>query len=220
MKRIPHSAYATLFGVVHLALGVNLALAVLALPLIVLLVTTDPSLSWPLLAVAAALAGPGVAAAFGTFRAHADGESAVLSVFLRSLRTMWRRALALSALVVAVLVVALVDVFVLVPTGAGAIAAPLLIVVAVLALAAGMVGMVALAEDPRARLRDVVRVATVLAVRRWPLTIASFAVIAVQIAVITAAPALGIGLTAAACLYVVWAGGRHTLQPALQTAEV
>ncbi|WP_324013782.1 ferredoxin-NADPH reductase [Microbacterium sp. JZ37] len=219
MKRIPHSVYATLFGVVHLALGVNLALAAVALPLIALLLTTDPSLSWPALALAAVLAGPGVAAAFGTFRAHADGETGVLRAFARSLRATWRRALALSALVGAVVTVALVDVFVLVPTGAGAVVAPLLIVVALLAIAMGMVGMVAVAEDPDARLRDVLRAGLVLAVRRWPLTVASFAVVAVQAAVVVAAPALGIGLTAAACLYVVWAGGRYTLQPVLAPAE-
>ncbi|GAA4783568.1 ferredoxin-NADPH reductase [Microbacterium gilvum] len=216
MKRIPHSVYSTLFGVVHLALGVNASLALVCLPLLVLLVTTDPSLSWPLLAVAAVPCGMGAAAAFATFRAHASGETAVLRTFFRELGATWRRALALSALVVGVGVVALVDVVVLVPTGAGAVAAPLLVVVALLALAAGMVGLVALAEAPDARLRDVLRVCVVLAVRRWPLTIASFAVLAVQAAVVVAAPALGIGLTAAACLYVVWAGARYTLQPALR----
>ncbi|MGW9112634.1 DUF624 domain-containing protein [Microbacterium sp. NPDC055683] len=216
MKRIPHSVYSTLFGVAHLALGVNASLALVCLPLLVLLVTTDPSLSWPLLAVAAVPCGMGAAAAFATFRAHASGETAVFRTYFRELRATWRRALALSALVVGVGVVALVDVVVLVPTGAGAVVAPLLVVVALLALAAGMVGLVALTEAPDARLRDVLRVCVVLAVRRWPLTIASFAVLAVQAAVVVAAPALGIGLTAAASLYVVWAGARYTLQPALR----
>jgi uncharacterized membrane protein YesL len=219
MKRIPHSAYSTLFGVVHLALGVNLALAVVSLPFLVLLMTTDPSLSWPALAVAAIPCGMGIAGAFGAFRAHAAGENGVLRPFLRALRATWRRALGLSAAVVAIVVVAVADVLVLVPTGTGAIAAPLLVVVALLAAASGMVGMVAIVEDPSARLRDVLRASIILSARSWPLTLASFAVIAVQAAVIAAAPALGIGLTSAACLYVVWAGGRHTLQPALRPAE-
>ncbi|MGO1879211.1 MAG: ferredoxin-NADPH reductase [Microbacterium gubbeenense] len=216
MKRIPHSVYSTLFGVVHLALGVNIALAVVALPLIVLLVTTDPSLSWPLVALAAVPAGMGIAAAFGTFRAHADGEQSVIRTFFRQLGSLWRRSLVLSAIVVAIAVVAAVDVFVLVPTGVGAIFAPLLVVIALLAVGAGIVGMVALTEDPRARIADVLRISLIICVRRWPFTLVSFAAIAVQAAVIVQAPALGIGLTSAACLYVVWAGARYALRPALR----
>ncbi|WP_232531703.1 ferredoxin-NADPH reductase [Microbacterium halophytorum] len=219
MKRISHGMYATLFGVVHLALGVNLMLAVVASPFIALLVTTDPSLSWPLLALAAIPAGAGIAAAFGTFREHASGERSVFRTFIRQLRATGLKALALSCAVVTAVVVAAVDVFVLVPTGAGAVLAPLLVVIALLAVAVGFVGLTALTEDPSARLRDVIRISLLLAVRRLPFTLASFAVIGVQAAVVVAAPALGIGVTAAACLYVVWAGARHTLQPALKPVE-
>jgi len=220
MKRIPHSVYSTLFGVVHLALGINASLALVALPFLVFLVTTDPSLSWPLLAVAAVPAGMGIAAAFGTFRAHADGESSVIRTFFRQLARHWKASLAISAIVVAIVVVAAVDVFVLVPTGPGAIAAPLLVIIALLAIATGIVGFAAMTEDPQARIRDVLRVSLLMAVRGWPFTLASFAVIGVQAAVITQAPALGIGLTAAACLYVVWAGSRYCLRPALRPATL
>ena len=216
MKRIPHSVYSTLFGVVHLALGVNIALAVVALPLIVLLVTTDPSLSWPLVALAAVPAGMGIAAAFGTFRAHADGEQSVIRMFFRQLGSLWRRSLVLSAIVVAIAVVAAVDVFVRVPTGVGGLVAPRLGGVAVRGVGPGIVGMVALTEDPRARIADVLRISLIICVRRWPFTLVSFAAIAVQAAVIVQAPALGIGLTSAACLYVVWAGARYALRPALR----
>ncbi|WP_036320299.1 hypothetical protein [Microbacterium indicum] len=218
MKRIPHGVYATLFGAAHLVLGTNVALAVWCLPFIALLVTTDPSLSWPLLALAAVPAGCGICAAFGVFRSHSGGDPSVLRAFLRQLRATWRPALALSAIVVAVVTVAAVDVFVLVPTGAGAVVAPLLVVIALLAVATGAVGLVAIAESPASRLRDVVRISLLLAVRRWPLTVLSLVVVGVQAAVVSAAPACGLGLTAAACLYIVWAGGRHTLQPALRPA--
>ena len=217
MKRIPHSVYSTLFGVVHLALGVNIALAVVALPLIVLLVTTDPSLSWPLAALAAVPAGMGIAAAFGTFRAHADGEESVLRIFFRQLASMWRRSLVLSAIVVAIVVVAAVDVFVLVPRPAsGRLRAPPRRDRGCSLSAAGVVGM---SRSPRIRARgssDVLQISADHRVRRWPFTLVSFAAIAVQAAVIVQAPALGIGLTSAACLYVVWAGARYALRPALR----
>ena len=219
MKRIPHSVYSTLFSVVHLALGINVSLALVSLPFLAILVTTDPSLSWPALAVTAVPAGMGIAASFGTFREHADGEASVFRTFFRQLAQHWKTSLALSALTIATVTVAAVDIFVLVPTGAGAIVAPLLAVIALLALATAIVGFTAIVEDPRARLIDVLRISLLIAVRRWPFTIAAFAVIGVQAAVITQAPALGIGLTAAACLYVVWAGARYSLRPALRPAS-
>lgn len=207
-----------MFGTVFLAMGVNVLLAVACLPFLVVLMTTDPSLSWPLLAVTGALCAPALSAAFAVFRAHSDGESQVLKPFFRALRSTWRRSLSVGFLVAAVVVVAAVDVFVLVPTSLGAAVAPVLVVVAVLALAAGMISLVAISEVPDARLHEVFRVSMLLGVHRWYLTVASLAVVGVQAAVIVAAPALGIGITAAACLYVVWAGSRHTLQPALVPA--
>lgn len=212
MKRIPHSIYSTAFNVAYLALGVNAMLAIMSLPFLVLLVTTDPSLSWPLLAASAALTGPGIAGAFATFRAHAEGDGDVIRAFLRGVRRTWKRALVISAVTSAVVTVALVDVFVLVPTGIGVLLVPLLAVVAILTLATAAVSLVAITQADDTRLLVLVRASLFLAVRRWPLTFASFAIVAVQAAVLTAAPAIAIGLSAAACLYVVWAGGRYTLQ--------
>ncbi|MGI6878477.1 ferredoxin-NADPH reductase [Microbacterium sp. gxy059] len=217
MKRISHGTYAMVFSVASLVLIGNALLAIWCLPLVALLVTTDPSLSWPLIAIAAVWCGPGVAALFRVFRAQREGETGVVRPFLRGLRETWRSALAVAGVAVAIAVVAIVDVVVLLPTAA-AIAAPLMAVVALLALAGGMVGLVAVAEAPEIRLRDVLRMAPLVAVRRWPFTVASLAVAAVQAVVFVQAPALGLGLTATACLYVVWSGGRHSLQPAPERA--
>lgn len=218
MRRIPHSVYDSLFGVAQLVLVTNALLAVMCAPLVVLLVTTDPSLSWPLLAAAAALTGPGVAGSFSAFRAHRDGERGVVRPFLRGVARTWARALAVSAIVSAIVVVAVVDLFVLVPTGPGAVAAPVLVVIAVLAVATGTTALAALVEAPTARLLDVLRASAATAVRRWPFTIAALVVCAAQIGVFVMAPALAIGITAAACLYVVWAGARYSLQPVLRPA--
>ncbi|NYF12720.1 putative membrane protein YesL [Pseudoclavibacter sp. JAI123] len=214
MKRISHGVYATAFNVTYLALAVNLMLAVMSLPFLVLLVTTDPSLSWPLLAASAALTGPGIAGAFATFRAHAEGDTDVIRAFISGVRRTWKRALVISAVTSAVVTVALVDVFVLVPTGIGVLLVPLLVVVAILTLATAAVTLVAITQAEDTRLLVLARASLILAVRRWPLTFASFAIVGVQAAVLTAAPAIAIGITTAACLYVVWAGGRYTLQQA------
>ncbi|WP_110589372.1 ferredoxin-NADPH reductase [Microbacterium suaedae] len=218
MRRISHSMYESLFSVAQLVLVTNALLLVMCAPLIVLLATTDPSLSWPLLAAAAALTGPGIAGAFAAFRAHREGERGVIRPFFRGVARSWARALAVSAIVSAIVVVAVVDLFVLVPTGPGALAGPVLVVIAVIALATGMVAIAALVEAPSARLLDVLRASAATAVRRWPFSLASLAVAAAQIGVFVMAPALAVGITAAACLYVVWAGARYSLQPVLRPA--
>ncbi|WP_156761098.1 ferredoxin-NADPH reductase [Microbacterium karelineae] len=218
MRRIPHSMYDSLFSVAQLVLVTNALLAVTCAPLVLLLVTTDPSLSWPLLAVAAAATGPGVAGSFAAFRAHREGERGVVRPFFRGLARVWGRALGVSALVTAVVVVAIVDLFVLVPTGPGAVAGPVLVVLVVIAIGTGMVQLAALVEAPTARFTDLLRASAATAVRRWPFTLVSLAAAGAQAGVFVMAPALAIGLTASACLYVVWAGARHSLQPVLRPA--
>src|SRR5690625_3500869 len=114
LKRIPHGLYATVFGTAFLAMGVNALLIVACLPFLVLLVTTDPSLSWPLLTLTGALCAPGLAASFSVFRAHKGGENRVVVPFITALRTTWRKALAIGFAVAALGVVAIVDLVMLV----------------------------------------------------------------------------------------------------------
>lgn len=216
---VSHEMWSSLIGIIYLALVVNLLLAVASLPLVVLLATTDPLYSWPLLAAAAPLTAPGVAAAFRAFREHGAGGLTPVRAFAAGLRDTWRRALALGAAVTAVVVVALVDVRMLSGTASAVVTVPLLGVVAVLATAVGLVSLVALAEVPTARLGDVVRASLYLSLRRWYLTAVSLAILAAQAAVFATAPALGLGLTASAALYFAWTNSRFTLRPVLDLDE-
>lgn len=215
MRRITFTGYETVFSAVYLGLMTNLALLVACLPLVVLLVTTDPARSWPMLAVAAPLCGPAVAGAFTAFREHQAGGAGVLRAFATGWRTCFRRSLTLAALVTAVLVVLAVDVRALAPSSVGVAAVPALAVLAVVTVATGVVAMVAITEAPEARLRDVLRASAVLMLRRWYLTGASLVALGVQAVFFTSSPALAIGLTAAPLWYVAWANGRYTLRPAL-----
>jgi uncharacterized membrane protein YesL len=216
---VSHETWASLIGMIYLALIVNLLLVVACLPLVVLLVTTDPVYSWPLLAVAAPLAAPGLAAAFRAFREHGDGGLGPIRAFLAGLRATWRGALVIGAAVTAVIVVLLVDVRMLSNTAAAVITVPLLAVLALLAIAVGLVSLVAIAEVPTARLRDVVRASLYLSLRRWYLTAVSLAALAAQVAVFATAPALGLGLTASAALFFAWTNSRYTLRPVLDLDE-
>ncbi|SDQ29515.1 DUF624 domain-containing protein [Microbacterium sp. cf332] len=219
MKRISHNTYATVFGVVYLGLMTNLLLLASCLPLVVLLVITDPALSWPMLALVAPLCAPGITAAFATFRAHGGGETRVVRVFVRSWKRSWRTAPVLGAVVVAALVVVLVDVRFFAPLQAGVAVVPVLGVLTVLLLAAGLVAFAALAEEPDASLRSIARAAVFLSVRRWWLSLVSLAVIALQAGLFVSMPAVAIGLTAAPALYLAWANARYILRPVLGDPE-
>ncbi|NHI16604.1 ferredoxin-NADPH reductase [Microbacterium excoecariae] len=218
--RIGHDAYATAFGAAHLVLVVNALLVVGCAPLVAVLATTDPSLSWPAIACAAALTGPPVTGAFGAFRAHRDGERSVLRPFVRAARAGGWRALAVSAATSATVTVAAADAVLIAGESWAVAVLPALVVVAALALATGAIALAALAEAPRTPLTRLGAVSAAVAVRRWPFSLATLAVAGAQAAVFVAAPALAVGITASACLYVAWAGSRHALTPVLRPEEV
>jgi uncharacterized membrane protein YesL len=215
MRRISFETFHTTFGHVYLMLMTNLLLAGAGAPLAALAVTTDPARSWPLLAVAAAVAAPGAAAAFRAFGEHSRGGAGPVLAFARGYRDCWRHALAVGVLTVGALTVLLVDVRALSASTAGVIALPLLAVLCVLALGVGVVALVVVAEAPQARLRDVLRASAYLAVRRWYLTAASLVGCGVQLALFTQAPALALGVTAAPVLYVAWSNSRYALRAVL-----
>jgi len=219
LRRISHESYANVFGVIYLGLMTNALVLVASLPLVVLLVTTDPARSWPLLAVAAPLAAPGLTAAFTVFREHARGSTTVARDFLAGLRATWRRSLGLGGMLSAVVVVLLVDVRAFSGTPFGVVALPVLAVLTVLALAIGLLAFVAIAEEPGVRLRDALRRAAWLAVRRWYLSAVSLLVLAAQAMLFSSLPAIGLGLTASAALYLAWANSRFTLRPVLAISD-
>lgn len=219
MRRISHSTWASIIEVASVGLLTNLLVTVCNAPLVLLLITTDPARSWPLLAVAALLSAPAFAAAFATFRAHALGERSVIRCYLHAWRTLFGKAAAIGAAAIAIVVVALVDVRMLSDTAAAVLVVPVLFVVAAVTLGTAVVALVALAEAPQSSLWALVRASAFLSLRHWYLTAVSLAIIAVQCALFTQAPALALGLTAAPALYVAWAGSRFSLRSVLGPAE-
>lgn len=219
MRRFSFETFHGAFSLVYLMLVVNLLLVAACAPLVTLAVTTDPARSWPLLTAAAAVAAPGAAAAFRAFGEHSRGGDGPARAFARGYRDCWRHALAVGALTAGALTVLLVDVRALASAAAGVLVVPLLAVLCALALGTGVVALTVVAEDPRARLRDVLRASAYLAVRRWYLTAASLVAGGVQAALFTQAPALALGITAAPVLYVAWADSRYALRPVLTTTD-
>jgi len=214
--RVSHDTYQLVFGIAYLGLMTNAMLTIACLPLIALLALTDPAQTWPLIAAFAPLAGPALAAAFTVFRRYSDeGSVAVVRGFWKAWRATARRALTLGAAPSAALVVLSVNLQVRAVGELSALTVPLLGVLAVLVVATCLTGLVAVAEAPDASLREIVTVSAVLGLRRWYLTAVSLVVLGSLAGFFFVKPALAIGLAAAPLLYVVWAGGRHTLKPAI-----
>lgn len=217
--RIRHETLTTIFDLVYLVLMSNLLLVVGCLPVVVGLVATDPARSWPLLALVAPLCTPGLCAVFAVFAAYGtDRSTTVITTFVRAWRASLRRACALGAITTGVLVVIGVDVRAAWGKPVGAMAIPLLIVAGVLVASTFLLAVVAFAERPTARLRDVARAGLYLALRHWYLTALSFVVLGVLESLLASHPALALGVVAAPLLYGVWANSRFSLRSVLGPA--
>lgn len=206
----------SVFGIVYVAMMTNVMLAVGALPLLVLLVSTDPRSSWPALALAAVLAAPACSAACAVFAAYTDrGATEVVRIFWRSWLRGLRRSLTLGGITVAALIVLVVDIAAVWGHTAGAVAIPIFAMLSLLVLATGMLALVAGSERPRARWRDVARVSVYYAVRRWYFTLLSLAALGLLSYLFIRHPAWAVGLAAAPLCYAVWANSRYSLRPVL-----
>ena len=198
------------------AVAVNVLLAVTAAPLIAVVMFTDAFALWPLVAITAVIAAPGVTAAFGVF---ATPEQNVFRVFWRYYRSTWRRACAVALIVAAVSVVLVVDVRFFADGPFAQAAMIVLTVTGVLVAGLGLVALAAIAEEPGIRVRDAVRQAAWFAVRRWYLTLLSLAVLVAYAALFVQLPLLALSVLAAPAFYLAWANCRHTLRPVLALAD-
>jgi uncharacterized membrane protein YesL len=177
-------------------LVLNLGLAVTNLPLLVALSIVDRPGRYPVFFGVLCLGlGPSLAAAF----AHLHGEP-----FVRSYRRHFARAALRWAAVVAGIGVLLADVVALHDADPGALLVPMLAVMAVLLLAAGILWLAMLPLD----LPGGVRLAVWAAVRRWPLSLLSLTVLVAAAAAVNQAPLLGLATVPGCALFVIWHNSR------------
>lgn len=206
----------TIFGLAYLVFGTNAFLTMMSLPLIIVLITTDPLQSWPLLALTAVLAAPALAGAFGAFRSYSvDKDGAIAHAFMRTWRRLFWRSLLFGVISVGALVIAGVDFVAAQHLRYGAVIIPIVTVFAILANIAALLGLVASVERPESRIRDALRVGLYFGVRRWYLTLVSAIAFVSLAALFLTHPALGLGLAASPLLYAVWGNSRYSLQPVL-----
>jgi uncharacterized membrane protein YesL len=214
--RLRPEVFTAVTGMVYAALLSNLLLVIGCAPLVVGVLVTDPARSWPLLALVAPLCGPALVGVFAVMTAFGgSGRGGVLRTFGSAWRASFRRATAVCALATLALVVLGVDIAWAWGRTVGAVAIPVLVTLMVLVVATTILTLVVLAERPTVRLRDALRASLYLGVRRWYLTGVSLVVLVLLVQVVAQKPALGLGLVATPLLYLVWAGSRYSLRPAL-----
>lgn len=215
-----HQIFLTVSGVVYLGLATSLSVALVSLPLVALLLTGDPAATWLPLAVLATLAGPAFTAAFAVFRAYTDdGSTTVARTFFRAWVSGFGKSAAIAGLTSVTVTVLSVDVSVLWGQRLGAVAIPVLVTAAVIALATGLTALVVASEARTARLRDVLKAALFIGIRRCYAPVLSLAALAVLGALVARAPALGLGLGTAPALYLLWATSRHAIHAVLHQPQ-
>lgn len=213
---ISNGTLSRVFDTVYLALVTNLLLVAFCLPVVLTLLTTDPTRSWGALVLVLPLVAPAFTAATVVFADFShDGGAPIVRTFARAWRIHLRRSLGVGAAATAALLVLAVDIRAVSSSRWGAVAVPVFLVLAVLVLLTSVLALVAVPERPDVPVVKLLRASIFLGLRRWYVTVASLAVLVLLAAVTTSRPAIGLGLAAAPMLYVVWANSRFALQPIL-----
>lgn len=204
--------YLVVTELVWAMLAVNALNVVTSLPVVLVLLGTDLSRSWLLLAILSPLVGLSFAATCAVFGGLASGSPrGVVRTYLTGWVRAVRRVTPVAVGVAAFAVVLGVDVAATALWGVGPVglaSAAVLTVVSVPVLAVAWVGLV---ERPDLSRVDVLKVSVYLAVRRGGWSLASLAALVVAGTAVTTSPVLGLGLVLAPVLYVVWGNSRRAL---------
>jgi uncharacterized membrane protein YesL len=199
------------FGYAYTGLAANLCLAAANAPLaIALVVVRDPGEAWPFFLLLSLTLAPSLAGAFAAFEAANGGGTAPFREFWRGWRRSLRPALAVGLAVGALVLVVGLDLATTAGSPVGALITPVLVLVAALAVAAGVLALTALATGPSG-LRALAQASVYLAVRRWPLSLLSLAALVCAAVFALAQPTLGVLLGASPLLFVAFSNARASL---------
>jgi hypothetical protein len=193
-------AWELLWSFVHRVLAINVVLAVAGAPLMLALGTVVTPWHYPLFfGVLALPLGAAAAAAFGYLAI--DDARPPLSALIRLVRVTGRRSLVVASLTAGLAGVLLADLKVL--AGAVPVVAPLLVVLLVLVLNAGLIALVLAGTEPALGLRALLRLAVYTGVRTWPLSMLSLGVLTAVLIIVSQVPVAGLATVPGCALWVV-----------------
>ncbi len=210
------SAFRWVSSTAYMVLMTNVIVALIAMPAVLLFITTDTADTWHAMLLIAPFAAPVTLAAFRVIAEFTTDTSApVVRTFFRSVRTDFRRAILVGLVSTAAGVILVVDIGVVWGTRFGALAIPVFAMLIVVLAATTMTVLVALSVEPEARLLVTFRVALVLSIRSWYLSALSLTTVAIFASFVIAQPVLGLGFACTPALYIVWANARFSLRAVL-----
>ncbi|WP_164990389.1 YesL family protein [Agromyces albus] len=198
--------FENVFDTVYQALAIAFSVAVAGVPLVAALtVVAQPLAAWPFLLLCAVPLGPAITAAFSCFeRARRTGD-------LRPMRDFWiayagtaRRALGVWVATLVLGAILVLDVMFLWGTEFAALVGPLLAVVGALLVVTALGSFAGIARHPESRVRDILKAALFLAVRRWPVSLVTLAILGAWATIILAQPVVGVLGLGGFALYLLW----------------
>lgn len=198
--------FESVFGVVYRALMVGVGIGIGALPLAAAVVfVADPLASWPFLLLCALPLGPAFAAGCWSFQRSRDAADArPFRDFWAGVARLWRPALAVWAMVVALAFVVIIDVVVVWGTPFAMLLGPLLVVVLLLALVGTFGVFAGFAAAPALPFRAQLLGALVRTVRRPGTSLLSLVLLVAWAVIVLAQPVLGLLALGGFVVYAVW----------------
>jgi uncharacterized membrane protein YesL len=211
--------FGSIFGFVYTFLAGNFLLAAANAPLLAALaLVEDPLAAWPFFLALSVTVVPSLAGVFSAFRALGDDGTAVkpVAAFLRGYRRSFRRTAPLGLAAAAALMFLFVDLAIVQAMPAAAVLAPLIAVAAAAAACITVTVTAGLVLLPEARLKSLAKAAVYLSVRRWYLSLALLALIAIILGAVLVQPVLGVALAPAPLLFVIWSNTSWAYSTALR----
>lgn len=217
-----HELHELIFGIICQSLVGNLLLVLVTAPLVVMLATTDPRQSWPMLALLSPLLAPATTAMFAVFRTTNTQEPLAIGALVREFfRNWWRllpRTLLVGAIGAAIITISALNIQFFMAEPSGALVIPGQVILALFALTGTLLILVALSERPEIPLKSLLKL-TGLAVRHWYIIVPVLIVLGLLVTLIAEYPALGLLVAPAPLLYGIWGMYRFALRPILPPAE-
>jgi uncharacterized membrane protein YesL len=215
LRPAAQTTYEKVFGTVYAGLMVNVMLALACSPLLVALaIVRNPLASWPFFLALAGLCAPALTGAFGCFAGLGeDGSTVVLRPFLAAYRATFRRAAGIGFAGCVAVGLLVADALFVAGTAWGPVLVPFFVTASALVVAVVVAVLVALAENPAAALRDLVRPSLYAVARMWYLAAANVVVLMLVVGIVLMKPVVGVLVACSPLLYVVWANTRYLLAP-------
>jgi uncharacterized membrane protein YesL len=214
--------FGSIFGFVYTFLAVNFLLAAANAPLVFFLsFVRDPVAAWPFFLALAVTIAPSLAGAFTAFHALAEEDGSAVkpvAVFLRGYKESFRRAAPVGIIAVVLLGFLGMDLAILQSMPAAAVLVPLVVVAAATAVCVAVLVIAGMILLPQVRLKSLAKAALYISVKRWYLSLAALALLAIVAAAALVQPVLGVALAPAPLLFVVWSNAAFAIKAELQEA--